>query len=155
MPRTGLSLPSLPRSDQISTYLLSRVLTAEDVKPPAQLLHKVRGTGFAAEVLYILRPVIYAVAMKRWAADKKSWTPWLLGLAIEYAARQMRKKDFEQNVPGGVKGLTALEREELNRRGWAMGWWALRGGFYENFTRYKIVDLRRLSITNQCLIGHY
>jgi peroxin-16 len=138
MPRTGLELPSLPDSGRISQYLLSKVLTAEDVKPPAQLLHRVRGTGYLAEVLYITRPVVYAVAMKRYAQDKKSWAPWLLGFSLEYAARQLRKRELDGTVPGGLRGLTQLERDELSRRAWAMGWWSVRGAFYENITGYVL-----------------
>ncbi|KAG0642526.1 peroxisome membrane protein [Tuber brumale] len=134
MPRTGLCLPSLPATNQISQYLLTKVLTAEDIKPPSQLLHRIRGTGYYAEVLYIIRPVMYALAMKKWAQDKKSWRPWLIGFSLEYAARQLSKRDFEMNVPGGMKGLTALEREEMTRRAWGMGWWGVRGAFYENVT---------------------
>lgn len=134
MPRTGLTLPSIPASD-VSNYLLTKVLTAEDIKPPAQLLHRIRGAGMFAEYLYILRPVIYAVAMQRWSHDKKSWRPWLLGLSIEYAARQLAKKDFADSVPGGLRGLTGLEKEESKRRAMALAWWALRGACYENITK--------------------
>jgi len=63
MPRTGLSLPSLPDSQDISNYLLTKVLTADDIKPPKALVHRVSGKGELAEVLHILRPVIYATAM--------------------------------------------------------------------------------------------
>ena len=113
------------------------------MKPPAQLLHRMRGTAYVAELLYVLRPVVYAVAMKRCAKDPKSWTPWLLGLSVEYAARQLNKRELEVNVPGGLKGLTALEREELSRRAWAMGWWGVRGAFYENFTGYGVSSLEK------------
>ena len=136
MPRTGLELPALPAPGNISQYLLSKVLTADDVKPPAQLLHRIRGSGYAAEVLYIMRPVVYAIAMRKFARDRKSWTPWLLGFGLEYAARQMNKRELETTVPGGLKGVSLLEREELNRRAWAMGWWVVRGAFYENVTGY-------------------
>ena len=135
MPRTGLTFPSLPLSSDISTYLLGKVLTADDIKPAQALLHRVTGAGQLAEVLYILRPVAYALAMQRFSGDKKSWQPWLLGVSIEYGARQLAKKDFQDRVAGGLRGLTGLEREELKRRGWAMGWWAMRGAFYENFTK--------------------
>ncbi|KAF8468367.1 peroxisome membrane protein [Kalaharituber pfeilii] len=152
MPRTGLSLPSLPSSANISQYLLSKVLTAEDIKPPIQLLHRVRGTGYVAEVLHILRPVIYAVAMRKWAHDKKSWRPWLLGLSVEYAARTLAKKDLSESVPGGLKGLTALEREELKRRAMAIGWWSMRGAFYENVTGPWLRSLVR-RLEGQPVIG--
>lgn len=135
MPRTGLSMPSLPDPSDISNYLLSKVLTADDIKPPKALLHRVSGKGELAEALYILRPVIYALALQHFSGDKKSWKPWLIGASIEYGARQLAKNDFQERLAGGLRGLTGLEREELKKRGWALGWWVMRGAFYENFTK--------------------
>ncbi|KAK7730191.1 hypothetical protein SLS57_001853 [Botryosphaeria dothidea] len=144
MPRTGLSLPSLPDSHDISSYLLSKVLTADDIKPPKALLHRVTGNGELAEVLYIIRPVIYALAMQHWCAkNKNSWRPWLLGVSIEYGARQLAKKDFQERLAGGLRGLTGLEREELKKRGWGMGWWLLRGAFYENISKAWIQSVTK------------
>ncbi|PVH84678.1 peroxisome membrane protein [Cadophora sp. DSE1049] len=125
MKRTGLSLPSLPNPSDISSYLLSKVLTADDIKAPNALLNKTVGSAQLAELLHILQPVVYAIAMSR-SRDKKNWQPWLLGLSIEYAARQLRKDGLR---------TTALEREQWGKRGWAMGWWAMRGAFYENVTK--------------------
>ncbi|KAL2375042.1 peroxisomal membrane protein pex16 [Blastomyces gilchristii SLH14081] len=135
MPRTGLSLPTLPDVGDISNYLISRVLTADDIKPPKSLLHRVTGQGQLAEVLYIIRPLIYALALQKWRNNKKSWTPWLIGFGMEYGCRQLAKKDFRERVAGGLRALTALEKEELRKRGWAMGWWVMRGAFYENITK--------------------
>jgi peroxin-16 len=125
MKRTGLSLPTLPNPGDISSYLLSKVLMADDIKAPNTLLNKVNGSAQVAEWLHILQPVVYALAMAR-SKDKKNWQPWLLGLSIEYAARQLRKDGLR---------TTALEREQWSKRGWAMGWWAMRGAFYENVTK--------------------
>jgi peroxin-16 len=136
MPRTGLAMPTLPDSSDITNYLLSKVLTADDIKPPKALLHRVTGKGELAECMYILRPVVYALAMQHWSGDKKSWRPWLIGVAMEYGARQLAKKDFQERLAGGLRGLTGLEREELRKRGWALGWWMMRGAFYENITKY-------------------
>lgn len=138
MPRTGLTLPSLPDANEISNYLISKVLTADDVKAPATLLHRVSGQGQFAEILYILRPVIYALAMQRWSKNKKSWSPWLIGFGLEYGSRQLAKRDLAERAAGGLRGLTGLEREELKKRGWAMGWWMMRGAFYENITRFVL-----------------
>ncbi|MCJ1257702.1 Peroxisomal membrane protein pex16 [Lignoscripta atroalba] len=139
MPRTGLSLPTLPDSSEISDYLLKKVLTADDIKPPKQLLRRVvTAQGQLAEAMWVLRPVVYALAMQRWQSDKKSWRPWLVGASMEIAARQLAKKDLTERVAGGLRGLTGLEREELKRRGWSMGWWAMRGAFYENVTKALI-----------------
>lgn len=126
MPRTGMSMPSLPNSSDIGGYLVGRVLTADDIRPATKLLNRLRGGSQAAEVLHILAPLVYAVLLMR-SKNKKSWTPWIAGLAVEYAARQLRDV-------GGTR-MTALERDEWQRRGWAMGWWAMRGAFYENVTK--------------------
>ena len=133
MPRTGMSLPSLPDPSDISSYLLGRVLSADDIKPANKLLNRLQGASQAAEMLHILAPLAYAVALAR-AKDKKSWTPWVVGLAIEYAARQLRDTSLR---------TTALEREEWNKRGWAMGWWAMRGAFYENVTKGVVGGMSR------------
>ncbi|KAI9163725.1 Peroxisomal membrane protein-like protein [Paramyrothecium foliicola] len=125
MPRTGTSLPSLPESSDISSYLLGRVLSADDIKPATKLLNQLRGRGQAAEILQILAPLIYAIALAR-SKNKKSWTPWLVGIAVEAAARRLRDRSLR---------TTSLERDEWNRRGWAMSWWLMRGAFYENMTK--------------------
>ncbi|KAK8070358.1 Peroxisomal membrane protein pex16 [Apiospora hydei] len=126
MPRTGSSLPSLPSPGDISSYLLSRVLTADDIKPATKLLNTLQGSGRAAEILHILAPLIYAVSLAR-SKNKRSWTPWLIGLSVEYAARQLRdRRGFR---------ATALEREEWTKRGWAMGWWAMRGPAYDTLVK--------------------
>jgi peroxin-16 len=143
MPRTGLRLPELPDPDAITSYLITKVITPDDIKPAKQLLHKLSTLqGQLAEILYILRPVIYALLMQRYAArygkkgGKANWTPWLVGISIEYLSRQLAKRDLDRRVPGGVsRGLSTLEREELRKRGRAMGWWVMRGAFYENVTK--------------------
>lgn len=144
MPRTGLSLPSLPDVNDVSNYLISKVLTADDIKSPKALLHRVTGQGQLAEVLYILRPIIYALAMQKWSGDRRNWRPWLIGFGMEYGCRQLAKSDFRERVAGGLRGLTGLEREELKKRGWAMGWWVMRGAFYENITKYVYHHLSTL-----------
>lgn len=133
MPRTGLSLPSLPEPADISSYLLGRVLTADDVKPATKLLNRQHGAGQAAEVLHILAPLAYAAALAR-SGSAKAWTPWLVGIAVEYAARQLRDRGLR---------TTALERDEWSRRAWAMGWWAMRGAFYDNVTKGVVGGLTR------------
>ncbi|ROT41610.1 putative nitrate assimilation regulatory protein nirA [Sodiomyces alkalinus F11] len=132
MPRTGMSLPSLPKPDDISGYLLSKVLTADDIKPAPKLLNQAQGSAQAAEVLHILAPLVYAIALAR-SKNKHAWTPWLMGLSVEYVARQLRVRDFR---------TTPLEREEWNKRGWAMGWWAMRGAFYDRVTKGFVEGLR-------------
>lgn len=134
MSRTGMTLPSLPAPGDTSGYLLSRVLTADDIKPAPKLLNRLQGQAQAAEVLHILAPLVFAVALARSKNKRKAWTPWLLGVGMELAARQLRDRGLR---------TTPLEREEWSRRGWAMGWWAMRGAFYENVTKGMVEGVRR------------
>ncbi|KAI0390722.1 peroxisome membrane protein [Xylariaceae sp. FL0594] len=134
MPRTKSSLPSLPNPGDVSSYLLGRVLTADDIKPAAKLLNTLSGSGQAGELLYILAPLIYAVALSRSKNKKKSWTPWVIGVCIEYTARQLRDRGLRS---------TSLEQEEWGKRYWATGWWTMRGAFYENVTKGFVTGVRR------------
>lgn len=148
LPRTGFTLPSMPSPEAVSSYLLEHIVTSDDIKPVQQLVHRLTSlTGQAAEVLYILRPLIYALLMQRVARRygyegskwKKNWSPWLVGLTIEYFARQLAKQDLSTRIPSGSSsGLSVLEREEMTKRGWNMAWWGMRGAFYENVTKSAI-----------------
>jgi len=146
LPRTGLTLPSLSstattnpfsQTNGITSYLYSRVLTVEDIKPAIQLLPQLRGLSWYAEILYILRPLLYALIMQRWVrkrgeeSARQSWWPWLLGLSVEYAAIELRKRDEER----GYTRLGRLEKEEQRQREKAMWWWALRGAMYEHVSK--------------------
>jgi len=42
-----------------------------------------------------------------------------------------------------LRGLTGLEREELTKRGWGIGWWVMRGAFYENITKVWLRSVTR------------
>lgn len=147
MPRTGFVMPSMPNPHTVSAYLLEHVITPDDIKPVQQLMHRLTSfKGQAAEILYVLRPVIYAILMQRVARRygyegtkwKKVWSPWIVGLTIEYFARQLAKEDLTSRIPGARNGLSALEREEFTKRGWNMAWWGMRGAFYENVTKTAV-----------------
>ncbi|KAL8704864.1 MAG: hypothetical protein Q9201_001980 [Fulgogasparrea decipioides] len=138
MPRTGMTLPVLPTpsADSISSFLSARVISADDIKAASQLVRKIGSAqGQVAEMMWILRPVLYALAMQRLqGARKKDWRPWLLGLGMEVAARELGKKEATERTMGGWR-VTGLEKEELKRRRWGIAWWGMRGAFYENVTR--------------------
>lgn len=167
MPRTGHYLPALPlpTTQSISSYLLSHVITPDDVKPAYALLARLNTlSAQGTEILYILRPVIYALLLQRTASRygyvgrkwRRDWTPWLVGVGIEYAARTMAKR-ARMNDPaaysyGGRFGMSGLEREEAKRRGLAMGWWGMRGAFYETVTK-GIVEGVKSKVRKMPLVG--
>jgi peroxin-16 len=41
-------------------------------------------TIYSGELLHLLRPVIYTLALRRWG--RRSWKPWLISLAVETAS---------------------------------------------------------------------
>ena len=142
MKRTGLTLPALPQGNDISSYLLTKTLLAEDIRSPTFLLPRLNGSFSvqAAEYLHILVPVIYVLALARSRNNMYNWQPWLIGLSLELVARQLRNEK-ETGPRWGVRG-TQLEREEWAKRAWAMGWWLVRGAFYENVTKGMLYSVR-------------
>ena len=109
MPRTGLTLPSLPNPGDIPSYLQTRVLTADDIKPATKLLHSLAGSAHTAEVLHILAPLAYAIALARTdpARRRTSWAPWLVGLGVQVAARQLAARARERGGTTTRRGPAA------------------------------------------------
>lgn len=165
MPRLGIGLPNNPlrsldgtppdpmnSQGEIIEFLNRKVLTVEDVRKPEGLVHKLNALGITAEIIYILRPLIYAFLVY-WYSRKRAprggssfgksgggrrsanWTPWLVGISLEYIARQLAFKAQRDNLPGGLRSLTKLEAEEYKQRAVNFGWWMIRGAMYENWTR--------------------
>lgn len=136
MPRTGMSLPSLPpsSSSDISSYLLERVLTADDIKPATQLVTPaMTPSARTAEVLHIMAPLVYAVLLARAKDKKRAWHPWVVGLLLEMAARHLRDRGLR---------TTKLERDEWVKRAWSMGWWSMRGVFYDTVMKNVVGSVR-------------
>lgn len=136
MPRTGLSLPPMPSTNNgpnsIYTFLSAQAISSDEVQSASRLISQLSTyQGHLAELLWILRPVIYALAMQRLRANRRDWRPWALGLALELAARGLGKKDIRER---GWR-VTDLERDEWSRRGWGLAWWGMRGAFYESLTK--------------------
>ncbi|KAL8996661.1 MAG: hypothetical protein Q9169_003885 [Polycauliona sp. 2 TL-2023] len=145
MPRTGMKLPVLPThsGESITDFLSKRVISADDIKIASKLVRKITSyQGQVAEMLWIARPVVYALAMQRLQGSGRrsiyDWRPWILGFGMEVAARELGKKEVRERNVGGWRGMTGLEKGELRRRGWGTAWWGMRGAFYENITKQWI-----------------
>lgn len=73
----------------VNDYLMSRTLTPNDVKKPEDLVRKLKnGMGVTAELIWILRPLLYVLALRRWGRRHKA--PFFLSLGMEFLARLMR-----------------------------------------------------------------
>ncbi|PWY99836.1 peroxisome membrane protein [Testicularia cyperi] len=96
-------LPSPPvtmkpwTESQINDYLLSRVLSVNDIRKPEELVRPLKGgMGKLAEALWILRPLIYVLAIRRWG--RRATLPFLLSFALEYLAKDLRQRSLSSGV---------------------------------------------------------
>lgn len=100
---------------QVDTFLLSRTLAPTDVRPLSDLMRPVQGpAGAVAEVLYLVRPLVYALLIRRYvlAAPQRSasaWTPVGTAFALDVLARALRRWSLDPRVPDPFR----------DPRGWA------------------------------------
>lgn len=106
-----------------------------------------------AEVLHILRPLVYVLALRRWG--RRSWKPWLLSLVVELASARLtssgavasRRAAAEASrdpavVSTSLAPLYAMqgvawrrdEADELTRRKLLLLYYLLRDPFFSRFT---------------------
>jgi peroxin-16 len=77
--RTGIERPfSCAIQSKGINYLLNRAVAESS---PMEMVKPLHGIRKAAEYLYILRPLIYLVLLRK--CEKKSWKPWLISLGME------------------------------------------------------------------------
>ncbi|UZJ52579.1 hypothetical protein CBS101457_001899 [Exobasidium rhododendri] len=78
----------------VNDFLLSRTLTPNDVRQPRDLVRTLKGSmGYTAEMIWIMRPLLYVLALRRWG--RKHWTPFMLSLTMEFLARLTRLRSFK------------------------------------------------------------
>ncbi|KAI9250529.1 peroxisome membrane protein [Phascolomyces articulosus] len=119
----------------VTDYLMSKVLTPEKLRRPDQMVHIMNAIGKSGEVLYILRPLLYVLAVLKYG--RLSWKPWLLSLAVELLSQAMVRQAFEQ-PHGGRSKMMPLEKQEYARRLQLLWLNLLRGAFYIRVTRPRL-----------------
>lgn len=144
MPRTSLTLEPLPDApNSVSSYLLSHVIDPTEIKPAQQLLSTLSSsTSQIAEILYILRPVLYALILQRLTSKygiqkaRRDWRPWLLGVLIEYTSFRLSSlAEAGSSSSFSTLGQSAVESDEVRKRQMAAFWWLLRGAAWEGLTK--------------------
>ncbi|GAB5588948.1 hypothetical protein Unana1_03848 [Umbelopsis nana] len=122
--------------NDVTEYLMSKVLTPEKLRKPEDTVSILTRIGKLGEILYILRPLIYVLAIFKYG--RYSWRPWLISLAVESASQAAISRSFTSPYGSTKSTMTALEKAELNRRFHQMWYNLLRGQFYERFTRPRL-----------------
>jgi len=107
-----------------------RPIDLDRVKPPIQLIRELSPQLAISEVVAILRPLIYALLLKKYRHHPKSWTPWLVGFALEFMSQELAKGTMS-NGPR----MSGLEKEIYGSRGSDMLWWLMRGAAFEHYTK--------------------
>jgi len=112
----------------VEEYLLPKALTTSSVKSPTALLKPLSSPkDWLAEIVYVMRPLVYAIMLSRRTDNR----PLMTALAMELVARNLRRTP----PPSG------LERSEYAQRDRDMLWYLLRGSIWETWTRPKVVAL--------------
>ncbi|KAJ1977454.1 hypothetical protein H4R35_002292 [Dimargaris xerosporica] len=133
----------LSRGTTISGYLMAQPNDPESLLSPPDVVSRLGRMGLTAEWLFILRPLIYVLAIRRWGP--KSWVPWLLSLAIELGSRSLMNQRAGAHRLFGTR--SQLEESELSRRTWLLLYYVLRSPFYERFTKPRLDGLIKTTST--------
>ncbi|KAL7748752.1 hypothetical protein RI367_005906 [Sorochytrium milnesiophthora] len=151
--QSGANLQQLVQSgdgvDATAQYLVSKAL-ASAVKQPRDLLSVLRHARLLGETLFISRPVLYVLLVRKWG--RQTWLPWLASLAIEVASWTLYTGKLEAAVAEWQHGpylapmhaRTPLERAEHRRRLSLMFLNLLKDPFYNQFSKYFFVANRTL-----------
>ncbi|GAA5796177.1 hypothetical protein HPULCUR_001546 [Helicostylum pulchrum] len=145
--RTGVTVPSLSSSidlnnglrhknahNDVTDYLLSKVLTPEKLRKPEQMVQVQKNISKIGELLYIFRPLVYVLSILRWG--KRSWRPWIISLVIEILSQVSILKGYESK--SSRNNMMALEKQEFNRRIKLILFNLMRGAFYLKVTRPRL-----------------
>jgi len=131
------SAPTSPSPIPVDEYLQTKALTTTTIRSstnPTSLLRSLSTSrDWLAEVLYILRPLIYVMALARTklnpASRVSSSVPLAISLALDLFSRALRRNPHPS---------AALERAEYARRDRDFLWYFLRGSIWESYTKPKL-----------------
>lgn len=173
--RTGLVRPSIailrspqyPNTDPmaesgrnlINEYLSRKALTLEEVLKPLDLVRKSKtNKARLAEIIWILRPVIYVLLINRFGS--RHAIPFLSSSSLEYLSYSLRKSSFrDPKRPSSASKtppsyfsvsprrsafqsfVSELERNELDQRKKALWSYLLRGPLWFLWTKPKLIAL--------------
>ncbi|KAI0788465.1 peroxisome membrane protein [Abortiporus biennis] len=111
----------------VEDFLLPKALTTNSVRSPIALIKRLASPReWAGEIIYILRPLVYASML---AYDRKTNRPLITALVLEFLSRNIRR------VPSSS---ASLERAEYAQRDKEIIWYLLRGSIWETWTRPKL-----------------
>ncbi|EJD55581.1 peroxisome membrane protein [Auricularia subglabra TFB-10046 SS5] len=123
--------PSKKSLSPVDDYLLPRALSPASVKPPIYLVNQLASPkDWLAEVIFVLRPLVYAILLAR--SSPESHRPLTTSITLDLLASYLRRTPPPSH---------ALERAEYARRDRDMLWYFFRGAIWQSFTRPQLSAL--------------
>ncbi|WOL05562.1 peroxisome biogenesis protein 16 [Canna indica] len=90
------------------------------------------------EVLYVLRPLVYVLLIKRYGIQ--SWKPWLISLSMDLAGMSLLSKSTSLCPRSDDKyyQLSTSEKDELKRRKLLLALYIMRDPFFAKYTKHHL-----------------
>ncbi|KAJ1819176.1 hypothetical protein LPJ56_001643 [Coemansia sp. RSA 2599] len=120
-------------------FVMGEARSPEAVAPATALIRRYRPLGLAGELLFILRPLIYVLGIRK--MGKRDWRPWALSLLIELVSRQMIRTDLHSDRRESTSAKHTVESDELSRRKWLLLYYILRSPFFDRFTESRLTRI--------------
>lgn len=80
---------------------------------PQDMVRKVTGERLVGEVLFWLRPVVYATLLKKYG--RQSWTPWAVSLMMDVVSHMASRKQLSRQYVAVVGLLLRVKQETLSK----------------------------------------
>jgi len=137
--RTGKRIKNLEflntarNSQNVTDYVMSQALNPDSACDAKDLVRPLPIFRTAGEVLYIVKPVVYLLLLRKYGV--KSWKPWMISLSMELICYVTSAHSLFNNT------LTTLEQQEYKRRALLLKNYFIRQPFFDEFIRPSIVKL--------------
>ncbi|XP_062224249.1 peroxisome biogenesis protein 16-like [Phragmites australis] len=123
------------------------VMVLEKPKPTLASIWSAKGVSgrlfFLGEVVHIFRPLVYVLLIRKFGI--RSWTPWLVSLAVELTSLGIHSHVTDLNHRGGkVLQLSSAERDELKRRKMMWALYVMRDPFFANYTKRHLQKAEKM-----------
>nr|XP_019702434.1 peroxisome biogenesis protein 16 isoform X3 [Elaeis guineensis] len=96
------------------------------------------GLFVTGEALFILRPLIYVMFIRKYGI--RSWTPWLISLAVDLTGMGVLSYATSQGSRSGDKfyQLSSSEKDEFKRRKLTWALYIMRDPFFAKYTKNRL-----------------
>ncbi|XP_021280299.1 peroxisome biogenesis protein 16 [Herrania umbratica] len=94
------------------------------------------------EVLFITRPLIYVLFIRRYGV--RSWVPWFLSLGVDFIGIGFLSHVVKSGKGGSDQQFSASEKDEVKRRKLLWALYLMREPFFSKYTRQKLESTEKL-----------